>query len=169
MRTPHSFSRCLAGLLVSLFGVSLPAVADSLAELFETPPSGRFAVSQNSYFLKPERAIRNRIAFEKRNHVTNHFCVVGYEWPDGGLQVWVNWREQNTNILWDGNEDRQLRELGLMATRRNLRLGKDTVETNNDIGGSTYLVTRRWWLGIADDCAAHGEKYVIKPFRLRRR
>jgi len=168
MRLLHSSSQCLTALIASLIAVSLPAAADSLVDLFDVPPSNRFSVSQNPYFLKPERAIRNRIAFEKRNHVTNHFCVVGYEWPDGGIQVWVNWREQKTNILWDGNEDRELRELGLMATRRNLRLGKDTVETNNDIGGSTYLVTRRWWQGIADDCMANGEKYTIKPFRRTR-
>ncbi|WP_231401513.1 hypothetical protein [Cupriavidus sp. WS] len=162
----HSLRRYLGSalLLLAAFPVG-PSLARALPDAFGETPASRFVVSRNPYFLNPERAIRNRVAIEGKNRVTNHFCVVGYEWPDGVLQVWVNWREQKTNILWNGSIYKDTREKQLTMARRNLRLGKDTVATRDDINGSTYLETHAWWHAIADDCAAHGEKYVIKPFR----
>jgi len=158
------------GLVAAVLSAPLPACAGAdLPDTFGSPPRGRFVVSQNPYFLGPERAMRNRVAIDGKNRVTNHFCVVGYEWPDGNLQVWVNWKEEKTNILWDGSEYRDMREAGLTTARRNLKLGRDTVETVDDINGSTYLVTHARWHSIADDCAAHGEKYVIEPFRSKPR
>ncbi|WP_029043046.1 hypothetical protein [Cupriavidus sp. WS] len=170
MTLRSSVSPTLCILLALCFAApALSNAADDLPATFGSPPKGRFVVSKSPYFLHPERAMRQRVAFDKKNRVTNHFCVVGYEWPDGNLQVWVNWKEEKTNILWDGSEYRDMREAGLTTARRNLKLGRDTVETVDDINGSTYLVTHARWHSIADDCAAHGEKYVIKPFSIRHR
>jgi len=157
------------GLVAAVLSAPLPAGAGAdLPDAFGSPPRGRFVVSRNPYFLNPERTIRNRVAIDGKNRVTNHFCVVGYEWPNGNLQVWVNWREQKTNILWDGSIYKDTREKQLTMARRNLRLGKDTVATQDDLNGSTYLETHAWWHAIADDCMANGEKYTIKPFRRTR-
>lgn len=41
-------------------------------------------------------------------------------------------------ILWDGGET------SLVASRRILSLTKDVVASDDDIRGSTYLVTRSW-------------------------
>jgi hypothetical protein len=60
-----------------------------------------------------------------------------------------------------------MRLAGLAMARHSLMLGRDTVATENDIKGSTYLVTVDWWISIADDCRKHGEQYEIEPFAIR--
>jgi hypothetical protein len=54
--------------------------------------------------------------------------------------------------------------VGLVMARRDLRLGEDTVETEDDINGSTFLVTRAWWHAVSRDCAANGQHYTIGWF-----
>ncbi|TKC86983.1 hypothetical protein FAZ69_19500 [Trinickia terrae] len=108
----------------------------------------------------------NAVAFFKKNHRTNHFCVVGYRWRTGSMNVWVLWREEKRLLLWDGALDPDSRADTLIGVHRSLKLGKDTVKTEDDINGSTYLVTEQWWHAVADDCMKHGEKYVIKPFKV---
>ncbi|QCP54866.1 hypothetical protein FAZ95_27565 [Trinickia violacea] len=110
--------------------------------------------------------MKNAVAFFKKNHQINRFCVVGYQWPDGYVNVWVLWREEKRLLLWDGALDPDSRADTLIGVHRSLKLGKDTVKTENDINGSTYLVTEQWWHAVADDCMKHGEKYVIQPFKV---
>lgn len=69
----------------------------------------------------------------------------------------------------DGGLDEETRTDGLVMARRDLKLGKDTVETLDDIKGSTYLVTRGWWQAVAKDCAAHGEQVVVRSARVTKR
>lgn len=83
------------------------------------------------------------------------------------MNVWVHWQEEKRLIMWDGSLYEDTRERGLLTARRDLELGKDTVETENDINGSSYLVTKRWWHAVANDCTAHGEKFTIKPFKVK--
>jgi hypothetical protein len=155
---------CLAAFL-SLLVVTAHA-KDEYPE-FGTKPSGRFVVSKSSYFSHPERALKTRIAFDKKNPSTNHFCIVGYNWADGNTAVWVHWKEERVLIDWGGSVYQDSRDKGLITTRRNLELDKDTVATADDINGSSYLVTRGWWEGVAKDCDAHGEKFTVKPFTVK--
>jgi hypothetical protein len=136
---------------------------------FGSKPSGRFVVSKNPYFAHPERALKNLMIFEKKSNAINHFFIVGYNWASGHSAVWVHWKEEETLISWSGSTDQQRRENGLTTSRRTLKLGRDTVETDADINGSSYLETRAWWEGVAKDCDAHGEKFTIKPFTVKKK
>jgi hypothetical protein len=140
--------------------------ADDLPEGFSEKPNQRFVASKNPYYQRPEDAISSRVADDAKNHRVNHFCVVGYQWKTGVTNAWVLWKEEATLILWEGNRYPDLRKRSLITSRRNLKLGRDTVKTEDDINGSTYLVTEQWWHAIADDCMKHGEKYIIKPFKV---
>lgn len=42
-----------------------------------------------------------------------------------------------------------------------LKLNRDTVDTEGDIGGSTYLVTHRWWIDKMDQCFRSGTRLTI--------
>ena len=137
---------------------------ESFPSEFEQKPSGRIDVSQSEYYGAAEPALRQLLIEENKNQGTNQFCVIGYAYPNKIVNVWVHWNNEQRLILWRGNSDQEMREQGLVISQRDLKLGKDTVETQNDIKGSTYLVTRAWWQAVAKDCDSHGRSYKIAPF-----
>jgi hypothetical protein len=159
------------GLIAAMLSAALICTtsfaADDLPEGFGEKPTSRFVVSGDPYYKDPETAIKNRIAYQQKNQRSNHFCVVGYQWPDGYTNVLVLWQEEERLILWDGALTPGTRAGSLIAVRRDWKLGKDTVKTVNDINGSTYIETEQWWHAVADECMKHGEKYVIKPFKVK--
>ncbi|MER2519684.1 MAG: hypothetical protein ABTQ34_03230 [Bdellovibrionales bacterium] len=57
-----------------------------------------------------------------------------------------------------------MRANALAVSNRNLRLGKDTVERQEETNGSTYTVTEAWWDAVVKDCAAYGEKLELASF-----
>jgi hypothetical protein len=157
--------------LARLMGISffLYALAVQAAEKFPAefipPPVKRFVAAQNPDYGPPEPAIKKRLLAQKKNNKIHHFCVIGYKLQSGNAHVWVHWIEEKTLLLWrDGNSE-ESRVKGLTMAYRNLKLGRDTVATQNEIGGSNYLTTHAWWHAVADDCAAHGQKFTIKPFK----
>lgn len=136
-----------------------------------TTPYTRFLASQDDYYRDPILTMKTLIASQQKNSQINHFCLVGYE-HKGNISsghVWVHWQEEKMLKLWDGSLDPYWRAIGLTTSRRTLRLGKDTVKTEDDIGGSTYLITEQAWHDLANDCGTYGEKYIIYPFRARPR
>ena len=144
---------------------------DAFPSEFEQKPVKRIKPDQDAYYRPyygpPELAIKKLLLFEKKNKRMNHFCVVGYVWTNDNrhnVAVWVHWREEKRLLLWRGNSDQEMREKGLVYAKRNLKLGKDTVEKAEDSQGSIYMVTRAWWQAVTKDCAAHGQKFTIKPF-----
>lgn len=153
----------LLGFLLPLFSFAACAI-EAFPPEFEQKPVKRVVAAEDGYYGPPERAIRKLLLGEKKNKRTNHFCVVGYAWPDNNVQVWVHWTQEQRLLLWRDNSDIEMREKGLIHAQRNLKLGKDTVEKAADIQGSTYLVTRAWWQAVSKDCAAHGQKFTIRPF-----
>jgi hypothetical protein len=96
--------------------------------------------------------------------VPNHFCVVGYRWPGGHMTVWAHWQEAQRLLLWHNNSDLEMRTNGLVYAQRDLKPGRDTVESAEDLQGSTYLTTRAWWEAVVKDCRAHGERFTVAPF-----
>jgi hypothetical protein len=150
--------------LLILFSLSTNVfAAEDYPSEFESQPSRRLIVSQEADYASPERTIRALLRSAKKRQSINHFCVVGYAWPDNNESVWVHWKEAKRLILWDGSSDPERRADGLINSRRDLELGRDTVKTANEIKGSSYLVTDRWWKPVTDDCEVHGEKYTIEP------
>jgi hypothetical protein len=137
---------------------------DSFPSEFDEKPALRFAPSTSEYFGPPEPALKQLLVAENKNGATNEFCVVGYAYADKIVNVWVHWINEQRLLMWRGSSDEELREQGLMMAQRDLRLGEDTVETEDDINGSTFLVTRAWWQAVTRDCAANGQRYTIERF-----
>lgn len=157
-------------LLVTLAFACINALArDNLPSGIAETASGRFKVSSNPYYRNPVNALKYLLAKTGKSNQLNHFCAVGYKWPEGGTQAWVLWKEEETLMLWRGNLYQDMRDIGLFSADRTLKLGKDTVATVNDIAGSTYLVTEQWWHAVSSDCRKHGKKYTIKPFKAPKR
>ncbi len=153
----------LLGVFLFLHVSSIQAKEKFSAE-FNEPPEKRVLAADFAGYGPPEPAIKKLLLSEKKNNKTNHFCVVGYVWPNDYPVIWVHWREEKSLLLWRSGNSEEQREKGLMMARRDLKLGKDTVATPDDINGSTYLETHAWWHAVVDDCAAHGQKFTIKPF-----
>lgn len=109
---------------------------------FDEKPIARFRPAENLYYGPPVPALRALVAFEHKNGVPNHFCVVGYRWPGNHMTVWVHWQEEQRLLLWRGNSDLEMRTNGIIYAQADLKLGKDTVESADDIQSSTYLTTR---------------------------
>lgn len=128
---------------------------------FTDPPEARFVVSKDPYHGSLQAAALELLLFEKRAFTVNHFCVVGYR-GDGYKNAWVHWKEQQRLLLWRASDDEKMRVKGLVQARRDLKLGRDTVETEDDIKGSTYLTTRAWWQAVVNDCEAHGEQLTMQ-------
>ena len=49
----------------------------------------------------------------------------------------------------------------IFAFHHDLKLDRDTVDTPDDIGGSTYLETHRTWVEWMEGCLSRGREYVI--------
>ena len=153
-------------LLAALAFTCLNSLAsDNLPPDIAKTATGRFKVSSNPHYRNPAGAMKYLLARTGRNDRRNHFCAVGYQWPEGTTQAWVLWKEEQTLMLWRGDLYPDMRDIGLFSANRSLRLGKDTVATANDLAGSTYLVTEAWWRAVASDCRQRGEHYTIKPFK----
>lgn len=153
----------------AVFVLAFPlfACADGLPdEPFRTPPDERFLVSASPYYQQPERAIKNRVAYFKKQKDTNHFCLIGYRWRDGNTQVWLHWLEDGSLVQWDGNLDREIREASLMDTSDGVRLVEIPADGEDSGLGGARVTSVRAWHQLADDCDRHGQKYVIAPFIL---
>ncbi len=141
----------------------LAAAGDLPDAPFRTPPDGRFVVSASPYFHQPEVAIANRLAYLGKDGQTNHFCVVGYRWNDGGGMVWLHWTEEESLIRWRGNRDKEIRESSLMAETDAVKWGRNTYEEGDRAAMFPHTLSTRAWQQLAADCEEHGEKYVFEP------
>jgi hypothetical protein len=85
----------------------------------------------------------------------NNFCVVGLLNDDQTKSVWILWSQGRKIYLWEGQDE------VLEKTRGTIDLGKDVVNTENDLHGSTYLVTKVWVDDLTETCNRIGEKIRI--------
>jgi len=131
---------------------------------FDPKPTRRVDPSVR-YYGPAEPALKKLLVSKRKDDATNHFCVVGYEYSATETDVWVHWVEEQRLLLWRDNSDPELREKGLVSAKSNLKLDKDTVQTPDEINGSSYLVTRAWWKAVAVDCSQHGRRYTVEPFK----
>lgn len=136
-----------------------------------------------SGFVKPERWLRSYLRTHRlsRSPVRldggrrfQHFCVVGYRpatvaKPAGAARstaqtnevefAWVYWRERNALILWEPTT--HFEDSEPIYSRRVIDLEQDVVATEEEVGGSTYLVTRRWVDGVLSDCSRYGTQHSL--------
>jgi hypothetical protein len=121
-----------------------------------TSPEGElkvFDVSTAPDFQDYKRVLTN-YARKHNPKSGNDFCVVGYLTSDDLKSAWVIWQQKRKIILWEGQNDLDL-------SRRRLDLKSDVVPTENDLHGSTYLVTKAWVKKITDACERSGTQVHV--------
>jgi len=121
--------------------------------------SAFFSVRGHPGYPAPEKSLESLVRARGGQRL-NHFCVIGYRDPGGHDFAWVLWEEGKALILWEAVKDPSSAR-PLAASRRFLRLDRDVVATEEDLKGSTYLVTKAWLDKVTGDCDAHGDKLTI--------
>jgi hypothetical protein len=151
----------LLHLFVVIFLISAPALAQSKI-------NRKISVQQHPYYRKNVIPALEELVASRGKTRTNHFYIGRVEEFDGGhSSVLVFWKENNALVLWesqrgfgrDGNPDARY---DLSQSRRYWRLDKDVVPTLDDVGWSSFLITKhdaRTWV---HDCVRYGRRFVIK-------
>ncbi|MDH2432640.1 hypothetical protein QCD60_08675 [Pokkaliibacter sp. MBI-7] len=163
MNNVRCYILCTVAAFFSSINVSK---ADQLPDVFNKSAKERVVLSTQPYFTRPQSAIAELIALYEENGKTNHLCTVGYRWDDGHIIAFAHWQEAKMLALWEGTVDEDRPDTSLALSRRHWIFGKDTVKTQADINGSTYLVTEKYWQTIAADCEKNGEQYTVASFAL---
>jgi hypothetical protein len=91
----------------------------------------------------------------KKRKGAQDFCIVGYRHADQSQSAWVIWKQAGKLILWEPGDE------PLLNSRRVLDLKRDVVKTEDDLHGSTYLVTRAWVKQIQADCQRAGVRTTV--------
>jgi hypothetical protein len=100
--------------------------------------------------FKNYRQVITRFARAHRPNADNSFCALGFLTGDGIKSAWVVWKEGRQIVLWDGGT------ASLDASRRKINLKSDVVAREDDLHGSTYLVTQTWVDDITRACDRDG-------------
>jgi len=124
---------------------------------------GFFSVREHLGYTEPEKSLELLVR-TRGTRRQNHFCVIGYREPSGYEYAWVRWEEGKALILWEAAADAS-QPSPLSTSRRFLRLDKDVVASEEQLNGSTYLVTREWVNRVTRDCESHGDKFVVSKRR----
>lgn len=101
------------------------------------------------------RAAIDGLLQHTRHQPVNDFCVLGQVADDGSLSSWVLWQQGRAIILWDGSGS------PLRQSRRRLNLDTDVVDSESDLQGSSYRVTRAWVAQLTQDCQREGVQVHI--------
>jgi len=127
----------------------------------------RIPVRQHPYYASSVLPALKELVAQYGTAKRNHFYVSRVEVLEGGYHsVLVYWKENNALVLWEpsrgsnqqGNPDAKY---DLVDSRRYWRLDKDVVPMLNDVGGSSFLITRQDARRWVRDCIRHGERLVV--------
>lgn len=105
------------------------------------------------------------VASLKKNDQTNHFCLVGYRWPDETVNAVVYWKEGPMLTIWPGRRvppEEYGDEASDLLMTKDIDLEHNIVDREDQMAMSTYL--RRDVEGTLEDCARHGIQYELNPF-----
>jgi hypothetical protein len=80
----------------------------------------------------------------------------------------VYWKEERILLEYAELEADAPRGTEIQAFHHNLKLDRDTVDTPDDIDGSTYLETHATWVDWMEACLSRGREYVITLEEARR-
>lgn len=103
------------------------------------------------------------------SHETNHFYVGATKRDHGQLvEAEVYWKEERTLMAYDELEPDAWADIEAWPSMEQLKLDQDTVDTPEEIGTSSYLVTHREWVDWMEQCIKKGRGYcVLKSDALR--
>jgi hypothetical protein len=94
-------------------------------------------------------------------HTTNRFFVYPTNFQHGRpIGAMVYWKEERTILRYNELEPDAVHDV--FAWRgREVKLDRDTVDTQEEIGGSDYLETHREWLEDIERCISRGKEFSI--------
>jgi len=158
-------------LLAILF---LPAVSPANGEdfsdlVYAPPPVGHIEPLEHMQFSNQEQELKFLISQLGEVSVSNHFCIIGYQFADGRQEAVVIWSESNELIRWFGHRNPELAKEGFQYANslffsKSLDLDTALVDTPEDIHGSTFLSVRSQAEATVADCNLRGRHYTIEPF-----
>lgn len=101
-------------------------------------------------------------------HETNHFYVGATKLEHSGLiQAIVYWKEER--ILLDYRElEPDAQHDSFSWGPHELKLDRDTVDTQEEVGTSDYLETHRTWVDWMEQCIRKGKPYCVLATDARR-
>lgn len=102
------------------------------------------------------------------SHETNHFYVGATRLDhDRLVEAMVYWKEERTLLTYYELVPDAKHDIFAWGPHE-VKLDRDTVDTPEEIGGSTYLETHRYWVDWMEDCIRKGKSYcVLKTDALR--
>jgi hypothetical protein len=119
-------------------------------------------VASDFHSPKIERELKFYVA-NFSTYPTNHFYVEATEVNHGELvKALVCWKEARMLLPYSELADDAPDGAEIFAWQApHLKLVRDTVDTAEDIGGSTYLETHRQWVDWMEQCISKGKLYVV--------
>ncbi len=137
--------------------------------IYDPPPVQHIEPLEYKQFTNLELELKYLIFKNGDFSVTNHFCIVGYQFPDDRQEAVVIWSEPRQLIRWFGHREPELAEEGFKYANslffsKSLDLDTGLVDTQDDIHGSTFLTVRSQAEAVITDCEQHGRHYTIEPF-----
>lgn len=112
-----------------------------------------FKLSSNPDFANYRPALVDYLRSQHYGKATR-FCLFGSR-DDGSVTATVIWPDGQQIVDWGGNGS------ALADSTSILNLKTDVVATENDLHGSTYLVTRKWVNDQQAICRQNGETVPI--------
>lgn len=117
-----------------------------------------FDVASDPHFAGYEAALREYL-LQETDLAETRFCVIGFVDPQQGERdVSVLWPEGSRLFAWEGGESK-------LANAKQIDLKKDVVASEDEIRGSTYLVTREWLERLVSACHCYGRTLRVVRFR----
>lgn len=127
----------------------------------------RFTVTSNFRSARIERELNYYVA-NFSTHETNHFYVVGTKLDHGLLiEGEVYWKEERTILRYAELEPDSWADMEAWPNDQ-LKLDRDTVDTQEEADTSSYMETHRTWVEWMERCITRGKPYfVLKSEALR--
>jgi hypothetical protein len=138
---PMVFAVLFAATFVQRLALAQSGTAQPLMKTFDLASDPLFA----NY-----KQLVTAYAREHLPKIASDFCVVGYMTSDNLKNALVIWRQGREIILWYGGDQ------DLDASQKIINLNTDVVATENDLHGSTYLVTQAWVREVTATCNRSG-------------
>jgi hypothetical protein len=146
---PFSFLAAMTFLFIVAFGlggIPIRAIGQSDPQPLSLKT---FDIKSEPQFANYKKAV-TEYAKAKRPGLVNDFCILGYLTGDNLKNAFVIWRQGRRIIVWDGGDQ------SLADSQRIINLRSDVVPTENDVHGSTYLVTKAWVAEVTASCGRNG-------------
>jgi hypothetical protein len=128
-------------------------------------PVEYFSISNNAGYQYATKTLY-QLAAEDESSGENNFCVIGYQSTDYQVAE-IYWKQKDEIISWfpdvatSEDENDLLTDRIINLNQTTLDLKKDVVATEQEMNGSTYLVTQDWVDTVLNDCQKFGNQFLI--------